>query len=71
MGDRALDAVGLTLLGPATLRYGDALPLSDGGCRLHPELLRTLGACGRVPHRAIVGLVGALRYRLLHGLVTG
>jgi CRISPR-associated endonuclease Cas1 len=72
----------LSLLRTATLRYGDATPnpdgtrliverpQRDGTCRLHPELLRTLASTCRAKHRSIVALVGTLKYRLLHGLVS-
>jgi CRISPR-associated endonuclease Cas1 len=70
----------LSMLRTATLRYGDATPspdgtrlgvyppASDGHCRLHPELLRTLATVCRVPHRQVVARCGALLWRLLHGV---
>jgi CRISPR-associated protein Cas1 len=76
-----VDDLLLSLLRHATLRYGDATPISpdgtrlhvlspgeDGHCRLHPELLRALATTCRLPYRQLEAASGTLHWRLLHGV---
>jgi CRISP-associated protein Cas1 len=45
----AVDALVLDFLARTTLHYGDVTPVSDGSCRLHPQLARTVVAGCRMP----------------------
>jgi CRISPR-associated protein Cas1 len=78
-----VDDLLLGLLRHATLRYGDASPLSvdgtrlhvlepapNGLCRLHPELMRTLATHVRVSENALLAASGTLLWRLRHGVVA-
>jgi CRISP-associated protein Cas1 len=44
----AVDGLVLDFLGRTTLHYGDVTPVSDGSCRLHPQLARAVAAAGQV-----------------------
>lgn len=49
----AVDGLALHLLKDTTFRKGDFLALSDGTCRLHPQLARAVVARCRVPHERL------------------
>ena len=47
------DGLVLDFLARPTLHYGDVTPVSDGSCRLHPQLARAVVASCRVPQERI------------------
>ncbi|MGO8951508.1 MAG: CRISPR-associated endonuclease Cas1 [Ktedonobacterales bacterium] len=48
-----VDGLVLDFLSRTTLRYGDVIAVSDGSCRLHPQLARCVVAACRVDQRRL------------------
>jgi CRISP-associated protein Cas1 len=51
----AVDGLVFDFLGRTLLHYGDVTPVSDGSCRLHPELARAVAASCRVHQQRLDG----------------
>jgi hypothetical protein len=56
----------LTFLQPTTFHHEDFIRVSDGSCRLHPQLARAIVAVGGVPQQRLkehaTWLAGLLRH---------
>jgi len=61
----AVDGLVLDFLGRTTFHAGDFSRVSDGSCRLHPQLARSVVAACRVPQERIVTHVMWFRSHLL------
>jgi hypothetical protein len=56
-----VDRLVFDFLARTTLHYGDITPVSDGSCRLHPQLARAVVATCRVPQVRLDGHAGWIR----------
>jgi CRISPR-associated protein Cas1 len=61
----SVDGLVLDFFAHATLHYGDVTPVSDGSCRLHPQLARAVVAGCRVTQDSLVEHARWLRSAVL------
>jgi len=63
------DGLVLSLIDRTTFSYGDFTHVSDGQCRLHPQLARAVVAACRLPQARVDAGARALRTLLLDGVI--